>query len=415
MYATKNHVVFTLLLLLAGALLLAGCDQDTRSGDFEYLPLYGDGTHDTSRPIAKVGEVTITERDMELRLKEMPASVASNFAGPEGKRLLLDKMITESLLVFGSVDEEMYRDQDVAQTLISMRRESLASGMRNYGILRGNEPDDEQMREYYDNHREDYVTLVTMRARHIECNDRETADFAYARLQKPGRENMFPFVCGELSINKQTRENGGETGWFNPGHFVKDIFNGLKFTETVGDLEVGLHPPVQIGDRWHVVEVLEKKPSRHMTFQEARSRIKTDMLPGYQDALTKNWLRDARGRYGVELLGPYAPGQGLTPEQLFDTAMTNAEPDKSIEYMRIIYLDYPESDLADNALFMCGTLALKAWNDRNVGGRYLRILLEEYPESELADDAQLILDNLYNPAFWEPQSIEDLKKIHSRD
>ena len=404
--------VLVLLPLLVLSLVLAGCNRSDRTSDFTYLPVYGDGTRDDSQVVAQVGDITITTRNMEQRLRELPETLQARYKDADGQRLLLDLMVNECLNVLGAVDEELYRDQDVQEQLISQRRETLSSAMVNYGVLRDKEPTEEELRQFYDDNREKYRTLETLRARHIELPDKKTADAAWARLQTGKYEDTFATVCGEMSVNEQTRTRGGETGWFNPGAFVKDIPYPEQFTAVVAKMEEKLNPPVQIGSRWHIVEILEREPARYLTYREAKDRVKKDMMPGFQDALVRDHIRQARAKYGVQLMGKYQPGQGMTPEQLFAQAMSIKDEEKAVELLRIIYLDYPKSDRADDALFMCGTKTLKVWQDRRVGARYLHILLDEYPDSEFADDAQLVLDNLYNPAFWEPKSIEDLQKLN---
>ncbi len=76
----------------------------------------------------------------------------------------------------------------------------------------------------------------------------------------------------------------------------------------------------------------------------------------------------------------------------------------------MIHTDYPESDRADDALFMAATIALDTWVDVKVAERYLRILLQDYPDSELAEDAKFLKDNLYNPEVLNPKSMEEFNK-----
>jgi hypothetical protein len=252
--------------------------------------------------------------------------------------------------------------------------------------------------------------LALLNVRHIEVETKEVADEVYARLMEGGRENHFVLLTAEYSVNEETAREAGNCGWFNEGGQFPLIRGGSEFTKKCYELEDGLNPPFRIADRWHVVEVLEKKPVRPMTFKEARNKVELDMTPAYQDALIKDYLRAARERYTVAMMGRFAPGQGLTPEQLFVQAMNVADPDRRIDLFRMIWTDFPEAKEADDAMFMAANVALESFQDYKVAERYLRLLLETYPDSELAGDAQYLKDNLWNPEALNPRSIEELRK-----
>ncbi len=159
-----------------------------------------------------------------------------------------------------------------------------------------------------------------------------------------------------------------------------------------------------------MVEVLKRENERPMTFSEARAKVELDMMPAWQDALIKDYLVSARKEHQVEMMGDFAPGKGLTADELFQRAMTVKDAGRKIELLNLIHTDYPESDRADDALFLAATVAIDTWTDVKVAERYLRILLEEYPDSDLAEDAKFLKDNLYNPEVLNPKSMEDLRK-----
>jgi len=403
-----------LLLLLLVPLFLApsGCGRDG-GGDhaaFVWKPVFGDGTRDTGEVIATVGDIEITYGDLQKFLEELSPEVRAGFKGPDGERLALHKMIETAIMVKGAVEMELYNDPDVARTLISLRRKTLDSAMRNYGLLRDRKPSEEEMLAYFQNNRSQYRQLALLNVRDIEVMTKEEADEVYARLREGGKKNNFTLLVHEYSVNEDTKAEDGNCGWFNEGGQFPLIRGGRDFTKQCYQLEDGLNPPFRIADRWHVVEVLDKKPERPMTFKEAHSKLEVDMLPAYQDALIRDYVRAARERYGVTMAGRFAPGQGLTPEQLFTQGMNVADPERRIDIFRMIWTDFPDAKEADDAMFMAANVALEAFQDYKIAERYLNLLIKDYPDSELINDAKFLLDNLGNPAVLNPQSIEELRK-----
>ena len=411
MFSVSRTIVLPLVLALGLALSLTACStQETKSEGFEWLPLFGNGLHDTSPVLATVGDIKITQRDLDLRFDELPKQMKSRFEGEEGQRLLLKDMVDQALMVMGAVEGGLYNDTDVARTLISQRRSALDSAMRNYGLLRDNEPTEEEIRAYFDQNRDDFRQEPLARARHVECLSKAEANKAYERLERGGAGNSFAEVVRDFSKNIESGKNSGDLGWFNGGGYLPTILGGKEFTERVIRLDKGLHPPFLLQGRWHVVEVQDKEYGRPMTFKEARDLVLQTMLPSHQMEIIRKYLREARQKHPVTFEGKYAPGKGLTAEQIFQRGMGLADPQKKIDMFNLIISDFPDSDRADDALFMSGMVVLERWGDRREASLLFQRILDDYPESEYVENVKFLAEHRFNPTALNPSSIEELRK-----
>ncbi len=390
--------------------LLVACQEGGKQEKFAWQPLFGDNFKDTTPVVARVAGVEITEQDIDLRLDEMPPNLKSRYSGAEGRRLLLKDMVNQVLMVRGAVDLELYNQREVARTLISQRRSTLDLSMSSIGLLEKAQPTEEDLREFFATNRSRYRQLATVLARHIECDKRADAQAAYERLLRGGPKDTFPYVVADYSVNPVTRLKSGELGWFNPGGFVPDVTDGQRFTTVAFGLKDGLNPPVEIDGRWHVIEIMRRENERPMTFAEARDQVRQELLPGFQEGVIQDYLRQARVTYPVETFGAYAPGGGLTAEQIFARAMTLPDGENKVELFMLIVSDFPGSDRVDDALFMAAQVYLDLWGDTRSAGRCLKDLTTQFPQSELVDDATYLLENLDNPSALLPQSIEELRR-----
>jgi len=395
---------------LIGALALAGCQDGGSSADFEYLPLFGDGQSDTSPVIARVGDIDITQTQLDLYFDELPARLKARYQGDEGRRLLLKDMVDQVLFVQGAIDNHIYTQPMVQRTLISRRRMTLDMAMRQVGLLDGKEPTTEELRQYYMDNTHQFRQEGAVYARHIECLTITDANAAYVRLQLDGKENDFLHVAKDFNMNIETVKMDHEVGWYNRSGMIPFIANSQAFIAKTFDMEIGVHKPIKVDDRWHVVEILERKLGRPMNFNEAERTVKVAMMPSFQDAIIKDYLLGARETYNVEMLGEYAPGKGVGPKALFARASVVADAQHKIDLYRLIFSDYPDSEEADDALFMAAMASMDYFQDRQVAARYLRMLLEDYPQSSYHEDASFLLENIHNPQLLNPQSIEDLRK-----
>lgn len=403
-----------LVLAIVAILAIAGCQQQQTGASFGWKPLFGDLAKDTSPVLARVGDVEITQADLEQFIDEQPERLKGDFAGPEGERVALNRMIEQSLMVLGAVDRKLYNDKVVARSLVMQRRLTLDKAMRQFGLLKDAKPSEAQMKEYYEKNINRFHQQGLVRARHIELATKADADRAWARLQRyeqtKDRKDDWEHVCEESTINEKTKKLSGDAGWMGDGTAVPLVDAGEEFSKAVFNMPIGFNAPVKIGDHWHIVQISHREFERNSSFEEAKDAIKNEMMPGFQDAIIKDYLKGARAKYGVKTLGRFAPGQGLTPEQLFERAKINQDVLRKIDLLTMVADDFPESDRADDALFLAGNVAVENLEDLSIGQRLLQRLVDEYPKSELAADAKFIIENLYNPKFRNPASIEDLKR-----
>ena len=394
--------------LLGLVLWVAACAEKSED-PLADMPLYGDGGNDPSDVVARVNDYEITVNDLNTAYEELVPRLKRRYDGEEGRHLLLKQMVDDLLLAQAALDMELQKVPEVGRIIISSRRLALVDAMRNLAIPDGRKPTEEEIEKYYKDNRQDFRLQSTHLARHIECLTQEKAQEAYDKLKDDYRASKFLQVALEYSVNKKTLENNAEVGWYNPGGYIPIVPDSKIFIAKTVDLERGLHAPIQVGDRWHVVEILQKSPGRPMTFNEARSQVLAAMLPAWNDNLVRDFLLEARQENTVEMLGPYAPGGGVDPETLMKRAAVLSEPDARIEYYRLIYTDFPQSDRADDALFMSANVCMDTYADRRMAMRYLDKLLAEYPDSELYEDASYLRENLYNPEGMIPSSIQELQ------
>jgi parvulin-like peptidyl-prolyl cis-trans isomerase-like protein len=316
----------------------------------------------------------------------------------------------EVILAQSAVELGLQNDHEIARLLISNRRSIFGHAMRNLGILANQEPSEDDIQDHYIANRARYKKKGIVQSRHVECLSRADADQVYARLMKGGWENRFTVLVKEHSVNQATAAVDGVLGWFNEGGYVPDIRDAKDFTKQAYALQDGINPPFASGGRWHVVEVLKREYDRGMTLAEARPTVLTEMIPGYQRALVDDYLTQARKSGDVRMVGVHAPGQGLSAEQLFGRARVVPDGELKMELFEMVFTDFPESDRADDALFLSANLALDGHGDRRLCAKLLTQILDDYPDSELIADSRYLLQNMDNPQVLNPTSIEDLRR-----
>lgn len=398
------------ILVFALSLFLAACQEKTENSSAGIFPIFGSPNNSNSTIIAKVGHVEISQRDLDMRFDELVPRIQKKYIGDEGKQLLLKEMIDETLLVLAAMDMGLQNHEDVARTLVTQRRLTIVNAMRNIGIPDMGTPTEDELQAFFKDNRKEFMQESMVHTRHVECFTQKNAEAAYKLLEADLSPRNFMKVAAEYSVNDATLGRDADLGWYNKTGVVANMKDSDAFISATYDLPIGLHSPILVVDRWHIVQVLERRSVRPMTYNEARDLVKQLMLPAFFDGKIKDFTLAARKTTSVEMFDKFAPGKGLSPELLMKRAAVTADPGDKLDYYRLIYSDFPNSEKADDALFMCALISVDTWRDRRVAERYLNLLLEHYPESELVDDVTYLKENLYKPGGLDPVSIEDLRK-----
>ena len=136
---------------------------------------------------------------------------------------------------------------------------------------------EEAMQEYYERFSEQMKVPATYRVRHImkipaEGSGEEGRKTARAQLAELRQQLVagadFAALAKEHSDDARTRDQGGEMPWIALTGRVN------SFETAVAQLEVGaLSEVVETPAGLHLVELLERRPARTRTFEEAREEI----------------------------------------------------------------------------------------------------------------------------------------------
>jgi hypothetical protein len=402
--------------LCVGGLNLVSCQQEESvDGETWITHIFGNGFQDTSPVICQVGDFKITQKMLDLRYEELSPALKSRFSGQDWEKRFLRYMVEEALLVGEASKRKIYLIPEVAQNLISARREVLQAAFENMELIKDLEPTEEQIRTFYEQNKENYIRLGLMRARHIACKDQDTAWEAYNRLQLAGRRGHWAYVVAEFSINPESAKQAGDLGYFNRGGFIPVLPYGKEFSTRIWEWDLGLHEPVEIGGDWHVIEIISREYDRPFALSEVRDRVVHELRPILEEEAVERFLRLAKQDTPIEYFGSYRPGEGRNPKELFELGWYAKTPEQQIDIFKMLVEDYPQSDYADDALFLVANIYLDNWGDIPFASRYLTRLVEDYPDSELNEDARYFLDNMRDPNFVKPSQIEDLRRRSNKD
>ena len=134
---------------------------------------------------------------------------------------------------------------------------------------------DEEAREYFKENQQVFDIPEEVKARHILVETKKEAQKVISRLEK-GED--FAELAGELSLDPGSRDEGGDLGFFTRNVMAEE-FEKVAFDQKDGAVSA----PVKTMHGYHIIETLEHKKGRKVTFDEVaddvKEKIKQDRMP----------------------------------------------------------------------------------------------------------------------------------------
>ena len=179
------------------------------------------------------------------------------------ERELVESYVEQRLLARAALDEGLQRSPTIARKVNAARDRVLAAAYMDEQVRDVVTPD--AVERLY--RAQSDVTRLgdEVRARHILVATQEEAD-EIVTLLKGGAD--FAALARERSLDRATAPLGGEVGWFTRGMMTK-VFSNAAFAAKPGELAAPFH--TEFG--WHILEVLDRRPTNDVPFARVRAPI----------------------------------------------------------------------------------------------------------------------------------------------
>ncbi len=224
--------------------------------------------------VAVVNGIVITDDALKARMADFPEQVQDRFSSPEGRRDLLDAMITQEVLLQESKRLGLEKDKDVLAKIEEGRTNILVNALIEKLIADKVNP--KTMEAYYGKHSDEFREV---RASHILVKTEADAKDIAKQLKKGGD---FAELAKKLSQDKGSAENGGDVGSFTKETMVKP-FADKAFSMKVGEIS----GPVKSQFGWHIIKVTEIRPLKKFAdlSDEDKRSVKRTMLAAEMEML----------------------------------------------------------------------------------------------------------------------------------
>lgn len=396
-----RHLRLFVVLLVAGVTVIAGCGQKKKVSTAD------------DRLAVKVDDWSVGRTILNQMVDNLPENQRAKYSTPEGKAEYADMMIEEELYHQEGLKQGLQKEESVQKKIEDATRRIIIAEYFSRYVSPKSIPADEEMHDYYENHKDKFTTQAVLRAQHIFSKDREKLVRLKKRIE--AGEKMTD-LAHQYSEDELTKKDGGDLGYFNPGGYVRFIGYSKKWSDAVFALEQGvLSDPIEFEKGYSIVRVNRSKPATLKSYEDVKEEIKRTISGDRIAQVRKDVVAElSQGREVENFLQEELDKIQRTPEELWNLAQTSTDSHRRLTTYNEIVDKFPESTYAPQALFMVGFVYAEELKDQYNADQVFSRVVREYPGTDIAKSAKWMLENLGKP-MPDFENLDDLNKKISED
>ncbi|MCD6249803.1 MAG: peptidylprolyl isomerase [candidate division Zixibacteria bacterium] len=245
----------------------------------------GCGQNDGS-VVARVGDDRITTGDLQEFLDQNSIGFRSAQDEFDGKRIFLDSLISQTLLVQAARAKHIDKSPDVAKTMEANRSNFLLDALYNFHVSQKVSVTEADVRQVYAD------LEYQIRAYQILLIDQDTANMVFEKL-KAGES--FEQMAYEYSLDQRARRNRGDMGYFIRGSAPEE-FEKVAFRLEVNEIS----PPFKTSYGIHIIKVVDKKLNEaREEYAKMRPALEKQIRMARRQMLTEIYFDSIAVKYPV--------------------------------------------------------------------------------------------------------------------
>lgn len=244
-----------------------------------------------NKVLATVNGREITDRDIMYTISRFPRDRQAYLASEEGKKQLLEQIISFELVYNYALDNSMDKESEYIEQVKNVSKEILTQFAINK-ILSEVSVTDQEIEKYYEENMSTYIQEQSVRAKHILV---KTLEEAKEIKEKINSGLSFEDAAKQFSSCPSSAQ-GGDLGVFTRGRMVPE-FENAAFELSVGEIS----QPVETQFGYHLIKVEEKNDASIMPLSEVADTVRNNLIQEKQNQKYYETTEQLKKRYNVEI------------------------------------------------------------------------------------------------------------------
>lgn len=385
-----------MIVVFVAVAVLLGCSENR-----------GVSEEEAAKYAVKVDSWTMGRDELANLIESLPEHQKAKYSTYEGKVELVERFIQEELYYREALQQKLDKDEKLRDTLDKYKRSLLATEYFNRVVKPKAFPDEQDVVDYYETHKDKYTILPLARAQHILSSDSLKLVRLKERVEKG---EAFTTLAHKYSEDNLTRPDGGTLGYFNPGGFIRNIGYSTKLSDAAFALKREEMTIVKWDKGYSLLRLNELRPAEVRPLEEVRDEIREHLTQRELEAVNKSAYTALRKKYDVHnYIAEEMTSVERTPEELWNLAQNTTDPYQRLSFYEQIVKKYPNSEYAPEALFMIGFVYAEELHSAPDADRAFNRVINDYPNAEVAKTAEWMLKNLGEP-LPQFEDLDDLQR-----
>jgi peptidyl-prolyl cis-trans isomerase C len=292
------------------AVSVAACGDDDENGSSTSTPpeerRHGLTKAQADEVLAKVGSTTITVGEFADQLADQSPYLRRRYNSPERRREFLDNLVRFELL---ALEAERQNIDDLPEVQRTRKQMMIQQMMRELfdDQIQLSDVTDQEVREYYERHREEFQKPEQVRASQILVKNRAQAQRLLTSLR--AREDdiaLFRQMAEQYNEDATTRDRFGDLRFFSrPSERPSDevqvapdpVVEAAFAIERIGGVAPEL---VESEQGFHIVKLTGRRAAFSRTFEEARRPIQNRLWRERRERAVEEFVAELRANTEIE-------------------------------------------------------------------------------------------------------------------
>jgi len=241
--------------------------------------------------LAVINGKQITGEDYNLFIESLNPQLKAYFTQEDINKEVVNELVYQGLLYQEAIENEMDKDEDFLKVL-NKTKESMLKTYALGKLLSTVEVSEDEVKEFFDEHKEELKQPESARASHILVEDEEKANEIYEKI-KNGED--FAELAKEFSTCP-SKEKGGDLGTFTKGQMVKE-FEDAVFENKVGHIT----EPVKTQFGYHIIKIEEKNEPKEANYEGIKDKLKDQVKRLKEQDLYNKKINELKEKYTVDM------------------------------------------------------------------------------------------------------------------
>lgn len=268
---------------------------------------------------------TVTLEEMKQEISELPEYKQDDYKGKEGMEEYLTLMAESRMLLLLANDRKLNEDSEILQKADEYLHQLMVEKITEMEVDNKVKWTEEELKQYYQEHKEDYIDPEQVRVTCVTVDDEERAQELMSEI-KEGKD--IAEVAKELSEQRKNigpgGGNNGDTGFFSRNSYsVAKDFVERAFAMKVGEmtdevLEQDVEGPDGATTYYMIFRKEEHKQERQKEFTEedVRKDVEQEVEKAKKDKLMSEWVDSLKKKAKLQLYLEKVTGEPKEKEQV---------------------------------------------------------------------------------------------------